>query len=94
VYLQDQASARSVVAPVHLVDGQIAQGLLSVVQAACLLGTQVLLVGIRPEVAQTIVGLGLDLRDIYTTSDLQSALSHIALNGFEHFRSVGVPTPR
>jgi rsbT co-antagonist protein RsbR len=65
---------------VPVVDSQVAQGLLSVVQAARLLGAQVLLVGIRPEVAQAIVGLGLDLRDIYTTSDLQSALSHIALN--------------
>lgn len=65
---------------VPIVDSQVAQGLLSVVQAARLLGAQVLLVGIRPEVAQAIVGLGLDLRDIYTTSDLQSALSHIALN--------------
>jgi rsbT co-antagonist protein RsbR len=65
---------------VPIVDSQVAQGLLSVVQAARLLGAQVMLVGIRPEVAQAIVGLGLDLRDIYTTSDLQSALSHIALN--------------
>ena len=65
---------------VPIVDSQVAQGLLSVVQAARLLGAQVLLVGIRPEVAQAIVGLGLDLSDIYTTSDLQSALSHIALN--------------
>ena len=65
---------------VPIVDSQVAQGLLSVVQAARLMGAQVLLVGIRPEVAQAIVGLGLDLRDIYTTSDLQSALSHIALN--------------
>jgi rsbT co-antagonist protein RsbR len=65
---------------VPVVDSQVAQGLIAVVQAARLLGAQVLLVGIRPEVAQAIVGLGLDLRDIYTTSDLQSALSHIALN--------------
>jgi len=65
---------------VPVVDSQVAQGLLSIVQAARLLGAQVLLVGIRPEVAQAIVGLGLNLRDIYTTSDLQSALSYIALN--------------
>lgn len=65
---------------VPLVDSQVAQGLMSIVQASRLLGAQVLLVGIRPEVAQAIVGLGLDLRNIYTTSDLQSALSHIALN--------------
>ncbi len=88
--IQDQAlralehtSARYLVLDitgVPVVDSQVAQGLLSVVQAARLLGAQVLLVGIRPEVAQAIVGLGLDLRDVYTTSDLQSALSHIALN--------------
>jgi rsbT co-antagonist protein RsbR len=65
---------------VPIVDSQVAQGLLSVVKAARLLGAQVLLVGIRPEVAQAIVGLGLNLHDLYTTSDLQSALSHIALN--------------
>ena len=65
---------------VPVVDSQVAQGLLAIVQAARLLGAQVLLVGIRPEVAQAIVGLGLNLRDIYTTSNLQSALSHIALN--------------
>jgi len=39
-----------------------------------------LMVGIRPEVAQAIVGLGLDLREMYTASDLQSALMHIASN--------------
>jgi rsbT co-antagonist protein RsbR len=65
---------------VPVVDSQVAQGLLAVVQAARLLGAQVMLVGIRPEVAQAIVGLGLDLREMYTASDLQSALSHIASN--------------
>jgi rsbT co-antagonist protein RsbR len=65
---------------VPIVDSQVAQGLLAVVQAARLLGAQVLLVGIRPEVAQAIVGLGLDLREMYTASDLQSALTHIASN--------------
>jgi rsbT co-antagonist protein RsbR len=47
---------------------------MGVVQAARLLGTEVLLVGIRPEVAQTIVGLGLDLRHVRTYSDIQTAL--------------------
>jgi rsbT co-antagonist protein RsbR len=65
---------------VPIVDSQVAQGLLSVVQAARLLGAQVMLVGIRPEVAQAIVGLGLDLREIYTASDLQSALGHIDMS--------------
>lgn len=59
---------------VPVVDSQVAQGLLSVVQAARLLGAEAILVGIRPEVAQAIVGLGLDLGGVRTHSDLHSAL--------------------
>lgn len=60
---------------VPIVDTQIAHGLIRVSQAARLLGSRVVLVGIRPEVAQTIVGLGLNLADIATSSNLQSALA-------------------
>ena len=59
---------------VPLVDTQVAKGLLAAVQAARLLGADVALVGIRPEVAQSIVGLGLDLSGIRTASDLATAL--------------------
>lgn len=59
---------------VPVVDTQVAQGLVQVVQAAKLIGTRVTLVGIRPEVAQTLVGLGLDLSGIRTMGDLQAAL--------------------
>ena len=71
------ASARRLlldITGVPIVDTQVAQGLIGVVRAARLLGTEVLLVGIRPEVAQTIVGLGLDLGGVRTYSDIQSAL--------------------
>jgi rsbT co-antagonist protein RsbR len=60
---------------VPIVDTQVAHGLIGVVQAARLLGTEVLLVGIRPEVAQTIIGLGLDLRGVQTYSDIETALA-------------------
>ncbi|MFL5801241.1 MAG: STAS domain-containing protein [Roseiflexaceae bacterium] len=60
---------------VPIVDTQVAQGLLAVVQAARLLGVEVRLVGIRPEVAQTIVGLGLDLARMRTYRDLRTALA-------------------
>jgi rsbT co-antagonist protein RsbR len=63
---------------VALIDSQVGQGLLAVVQAGQLLGASVMLVGIRPEVAQAITGLGLNLQGIYTASDLQTALSRIA----------------
>ncbi|MCS6883269.1 MAG: STAS domain-containing protein [Oscillochloridaceae bacterium] len=64
------------------VDAQVAQGLVRVVQAARLLGASTTLVGVRPEVAQSIVNLGLDLSHIHTESDLQSALAlqrHVSL---------------
>ena len=73
----EQRAARTLVLDitgVPIVDTQVAQGLLMTVRAARLLGAEVALVGIRPEVAQSIVGLGLELRDVRTFSDLQSAL--------------------
>jgi rsbT co-antagonist protein RsbR len=65
---------------VPMVDTHVAQGLLAVVQAARLLGARVMMVGIRPEVAQSIVALGLNMHGMDTASDLQSALSVIGLN--------------
>jgi rsbT co-antagonist protein RsbR len=65
---------------VPIVDTQVAQGLLMTVRAARLLGTEVALVGVRPEVAQSIVGLGLELHDVPAFSDLQSALEQINTN--------------
>jgi anti-anti-sigma regulatory factor len=59
---------------VPLVDSQVAQGLITVVQAARLLGAEVVLIGIRPEVAQALVQLGIDLANVVTNVDLQTAL--------------------
>jgi rsbT co-antagonist protein RsbR len=73
-----RASARQLlldITGVPVVDTQVAHGLIGVVQAARMLGTEVLLVGIRPEVAQTIVGLGIDLQRVRTYSDIETALS-------------------
>lgn len=59
-----------------VIDTHVAHGLLSVIAAARLLGTEVCLVGIRPEVAQTIVGLGLNLGNVHVFSTLEAALSN------------------
>jgi PAS domain S-box-containing protein len=60
---------------VPLVDTQVANALLRAAQAVKLLGTRVVLTGIRPEVAQTLVGLGVDLSGIVTRSTLQSGIA-------------------
>lgn len=62
---------------VPVVDTQVAQVLLQTTEAVKLLGARALLVGIRPEVAQTVVSLGLDMRTLTTYSDLQEAISRL-----------------
>jgi rsbT co-antagonist protein RsbR len=59
---------------VPLVDTQVAQVLLQTAAAVRLLGARPLLVGIRPEVAQTIISLGLDFAAITTYPNLQEAV--------------------
>jgi rsbT co-antagonist protein RsbR len=63
---------------VPVVDSQVAQGLLAVVEATRLLGAEAVLVGVRPEVAQTMVGLGLLLSGLRTYADLQTAMGRLA----------------
>jgi anti-anti-sigma factor len=73
----EQARARNVILDitgVPVVDTHVAQTLLQVAQAARLLGARPLLVGIRPEVAQTMVALGVDVGTLATYSNLQEAL--------------------
>lgn len=60
-----------------VVDRDVADGLMKVIQATSLLGASVLLVGVRPEVAQTIVSLGIDLSDVATQSTLQSGIQAV-----------------
>jgi len=61
---------------VPVVDTQVAQGFIQIVYAARLLGVEVVLVGIRPEIAQTMVGLGIQLPHISTYSSLQSGIAY------------------
>jgi len=64
---------------VPLVDTQVAKSLITSAQAVRLLGARIVLTGIRPEVAQTLVGLGLDLGDIVTHSTLQSGIAYATM---------------
>jgi rsbT co-antagonist protein RsbR len=59
---------------IPLVDTHVAQAIIQTAQAIRLLGADVALVGIRPEVAQTLVSLNIPLAEITTYSDLQGAI--------------------
>jgi rsbT co-antagonist protein RsbR len=61
---------------VPIVDTQVANTLIQSAQAIRLLGAKVLLTGIGPEIAQTLVGLGVDLSSITTHSTLQSGITY------------------
>jgi rsbT co-antagonist protein RsbR len=60
---------------VSLVDTQVAQGLVRAAQAVRLLGAQVMLTGIQPQIAQTLVHLGIDLSSIQTQGSLQAGIA-------------------
>ncbi|NTU83896.1 MAG: PAS domain S-box protein [Chloroflexales bacterium] len=62
---------------VPLVDTQVANTFIHAAQAVQLLGAKVMLTGIRPEVAQTLIGLGIDLSSIMTCSTLQSGIAAV-----------------
>ncbi|WP_437305661.1 PAS domain-containing protein [Sorangium sp. So ce388] len=58
------------------VDAESADALLRIARAARLLGAQLVLTGISPDTAQTLVDLGLDLSGISTRSTLQAGIAH------------------
>lgn len=59
---------------VPAVDSLVAQHLIKTVSATRLMGAECIISGIRPEIAQTVVHLGIDLSGILTKSSLASAL--------------------
>ncbi|NTU80174.1 MAG: STAS domain-containing protein [Chloroflexales bacterium] len=61
---------------VPLVDTQVANVLIQTARAVSLLGAHTVLTGIRPDVAQTMVALGVDLGDIVTRADLQAGIRY------------------
>jgi rsbT co-antagonist protein RsbR len=59
---------------VPAVDSLVAQHLMKTVAATRLMGAECVISGIRPEIAQTIVHLGIDLSNIITKASLAHAL--------------------
>lgn len=61
---------------VPAVDSLVAQHLIKTVSATRLMGAECVISGIRPEIAQTVVHLGIDLSNIVTKATLASALKY------------------
>ena len=64
---------------VPTVDSMTSQHLIETISAVKMLGAMVVLTGVRPEIAQSLVHLGIDMSDITTRSSLSAGLK-FALN--------------
>lgn len=70
------------IAGVDLVDTAVANAFIRLAKATRLMGCQCIISGISPQVAQTIVELGIHADELNTTGDLQTALQKgLALTG-------------
>jgi rsbT co-antagonist protein RsbR len=56
------------------VDAAVANALAQTVEASRLMGAEVIVTGLSPAIAQTLVTIGVDLSKLHATSDLQSGL--------------------
>jgi rsbT co-antagonist protein RsbR len=65
---------------VPIIDTMVANHLLKVIDGLKLVGIHAILTGIRPEIAQTIVNLGIKLDGISTFSSLHLAIKYIQKN--------------
>lgn len=61
---------------ISMVDTHVADALIRSAQAVRLLGTRVVLTGIGPAMAQTLVNLGVDLSNLVTRSTLQDGIAY------------------
>jgi rsbT co-antagonist protein RsbR len=78
---------------VPAVDTQVAQHILKTVMAAQLMGAQCIISGIRPQIAQTIVSLGIEFGEIITKANLADALRYaLRSSGVEITRRSGAAT--
>ena len=62
---------------VPIVDTMVAQELFQVAKALQLIGVRPTFTGLRPDIAQTVVNLGIDFKEIRTTGSLKQALKDI-----------------
>lgn len=75
---------------VPVMDTNVANHLVQTVEAARLLGAMVIVTGLSPEIAQTLVTIGVDLSKMYTVGDLQGGIEQAEeLLGYQVAREPG-----
>jgi PAS domain S-box-containing protein len=74
IAVTDAAVALIDITGVPTIDTQTAQHLIEAIAAARLLGPRMVLTGVRPSIAQSLVHLGIDLSDLITRSSLAAGL--------------------
>lgn len=62
---------------VAIIDTMVAQQIFQLIEALRLLGVRSILSGIRPEIAQTAVQLGINFQDIHTISTIERAFERL-----------------
>lgn len=65
---------------VLIVDTMVANNIIEIVKALQLIGAKAMITGIRPEIAQTMVNLGIELGTIKTKATLEQALAEIGFS--------------
>lgn len=76
---------------VQVVDTQVANALIQAAQAVRLLGANVILTGIQPRIAQTLIHMGIDLSEIVTHSTLQNGIGYALARSARTTRARQVP---
>jgi len=59
---------------VAAMDSKVANHLVQTVEASRLLGASIIVTGLSPEIAQTLVTIGVDLGKMHTVGDLQGGI--------------------
>jgi rsbT co-antagonist protein RsbR len=74
------------VSGVPIIDTMVADQIFKIVKALKLTGIEAIISGIRPEIAQTIVSLGLNFGEISTRANMQQALSELGFRQIQNHR--------
>ena len=70
---------------VAMIDTMVAQQLFTLIESLGMLGVKATLSGIRPEIAQTAVQLGLSFSNLSIRSSLAEAIASDLTKGIRHF---------